>query len=79
MFAKPNFRIFRAGFITKLIFLTIKVFFVVFGFFGVFPIPHMIWINGFDFMWPILWRELLMGACYVVGAVIYSARIPGNF
>ena len=67
IFATPRFRVFRA------------VFFLVFGFSAVFPFPHMVYLNGFDFTWPILWKEFLMGGAYTIGAVIYSTRVPERF
>jgi len=64
IFQTPRFRTVRA------------VFFLIFGWFAIFPFPHMILINGFVFMWPFMWRELMMGLTYVFGAVIYSTRFP---
>jgi adiponectin receptor len=66
-FATPRFRIFRAGtmdnelcvvcmsVLIKDLFDIYTGFFLVFGFFAVFPIPHMILLEGFTFIWPVLW------------------------
>jgi predicted membrane channel-forming protein YqfA (hemolysin III family) len=63
-------------------------FFLLFGFFAgmqheilslitvVFPVPHMALLVGFGTIWPVIWRESIMGFCYTVGAIIYVTRIP---
>jgi len=64
VFATPRFRVVRT------------VFFIIFGWFAVFPMPHMAFLFGFALMWPLMWRELIMGITYVLGAVVYSTRVP---
>lgn len=54
-------------------------FFLVFGFFAVFPVPHLLYLNGIENMLPILGLEALMGALYTIGALIYSSRIPERY
>jgi len=67
IFSTPRYRVVRAGF------------FVGFGLYAIFPLPHMIYLNGFSFVWPVLWRECIMGALYILGALIYGSRIPERF
>jgi len=67
IFSTPRFRVFRA------------VFFVVFGCFAIFPVPHMVALLGWQYMWPLFWKELLVGASYILGAAIYSSRVPERF
>jgi len=67
IFSTSKYRLVRTGF------------FLVFGFFAIFPLPHMFLVEGFDFTWPLFWRELVMGALYVVGAFFYGSRVPERF
>jgi len=64
IFSTPRYRVVRAAF------------FLVFGLFAVIPMPHLLFVNDIVFTQPILWREVLMGTLYVVGALIYASRIP---
>lgn len=63
-FAQPRFHVTRA------------IFFVSFGLSCVAPLPHLIYLNGIDWVWPLLWRELIMGTFYIIGAVVYATRFP---
>jgi len=63
-FSSSRFRVIRTGF------------FLMFGFFAVFPVPHMALLVGFKTIWPVIWRESIMGLCYTLGAIIYVTRIP---
>lgn len=60
----PRFRVFRA------------IFFVIFGLYIVIPMPHIIYLMGFAFIWPILWRLSVMGLLYIFGAGFYASRCP---
>jgi len=52
-------------------------FFLLFGFFAVFPLPHMaLVLPHTDFIWSFLGKEALMGFLYVMGAVVYLTRVP---
>eukprot|EP01119_Soliformovum_irregulare_P002562 TRINITY_DN1280_c0_g1_i1.p1 TRINITY_DN1280_c0_g1~~TRINITY_DN1280_c0_g1_i1.p1 ORF type:complete len:308 (+),score=43.51 TRINITY_DN1280_c0_g1_i1:140-925(+) len=64
MFASARFRVFRT------------VFFLIFGFFAVIPVPHMLILNGISTWWPVLLGLIVMGSLYTIGAVIYSTRVP---
>lgn len=56
------------------------VIFIALGLFGVFlPIPHGIYLYGFDFMWPIIWRLAIMGITYISGALIYVFKAPERY
>eukprot|EP01133_Synstelium_polycarpum_P002606 gene2606-2992_t len=52
------------------------VFFIVFGFFIVIPMPHILAIESIAYIWPVFWRLLIMGGIYVAGATIYATRCP---
>jgi len=67
IFSTPRYRVIRT------------VFFIVFGGYAVIPLPHMIYLSGFTAVWPVIWRESLMGALYITGAVIYGSRIPERY
>jgi len=67
VFASANFRVFRAAF------------FVVFGSFAVFPLPHLWYVNEPDFVWPLIWGEAMMGSCYILGVVVYASRFPESY
>jgi len=67
IFSTSAYRLVRTGF------------FLAFGFFAIFPIPHMIYLVGWDLISPIFLRELLMGSLYVMGVFIYGSRIPERF
>lgn len=60
----PRFRVFRA------------VFFVLFGLYIVIPMPHIVYLMGFAYIWPITWRLAVMGLLYVSGAGFYASRCP---
>jgi len=64
VFATPRYRVIRT------------VFFVCFGCFAVFPVPHLWMSNGWGNFWPIMMGELLMGSLYIIGCVFYATRIP---
>jgi len=64
VFATPRFRTLRTGF------------FLVFGLFAVIPLPHLAILNGISKLGPLIWREAVMGASYVIGALVYLSRIP---
>jgi len=64
IFSSPRFRVIRV------------VFFIMIGFFAVFPLPHLWVLAGTKLVWPVAWREMIMGALYVMGAIIYATRIP---
>jgi predicted membrane channel-forming protein YqfA (hemolysin III family) len=71
VFSTPRYRLIRAGMnmttcIVK-VDITISGFFLCFGFFGIFPIPHMFFVNDIEFARPIFWREVIMGSLYVIG------------
>jgi len=63
-FQGPKYRTFRA------------VFFIIFGMYIIIPLPHMLYLLGFDYVWPIVWRLAIMGALYITGAIIYAKRCP---
>lgn len=66
IFSSPRFRVVRT------------VFFLLFGFFAVFPVPHLIALNDkhSEEFWPVFVGLATMGALYTIGAIIYSTRIP---
>jgi len=64
IFSTPKFRTVRA------------VFYVVFGLSAVVPVPHLMFMTSFEFVFPIAWREALLGALYIFGAFVYSIRFP---
>lgn len=53
--------------------------FIGMGAFGIFPIPHAIYLNGWDKVAPIMIGLALMGALYVGGALLYGFQIPERF
>jgi len=63
-FQAPKFRTFRA------------LFFIIFAAYIIFPLPHMVYLMGFKFMWPMMWRLFVMGGLYITGAFIYAKRCP---
>jgi len=67
VFATPRFRIVRT------------VFFIIFGSFAIFPIPHLWVLNGLKYFWPIILGELAMGSLYLIGAIFYSSRVPERY
>ncbi|KYQ91030.1 hypothetical protein DLAC_07930 [Tieghemostelium lacteum] len=64
IFQTHRFRTFRA------------VFFIIFGFYIIIPLPHLWVLKGFSYFAPVLWRLMLMGSIYISGATIYSTRCP---
>jgi adiponectin receptor len=64
VFSTPRFRNFRL------------CLFIAFGFFGVFPIPHQIYLVGWAHVSDAVYRELAMGSLYLIGAVFYQTRYP---
>ncbi|GAM17711.1 hypothetical protein SAMD00019534_008860 [Acytostelium subglobosum LB1] len=52
------------------------IFFIVFGFFILIPLPQIIALEGIAYVWPAFWRLSLVGASYVIGATIYASRCP---
>lgn len=67
VFSTARFRVVRA------------LFFIAFGFFAIFPVPHLLIINGWYRLWPVFVGLTLMGVLYVTGAAFYSSRIPERF
>jgi len=63
-FQTYRFRVFRA------------VFFIIFGLYILIPLPHIWHLESFAYIWPILWRLMIMGSIYIAGAIIYSLRYP---
>jgi len=51
-------------------------FFLMFGGYGLIPLPHLIYLEGFSTLWPLLWRILILGGLYVVGVGFYSSQFP---
>jgi len=68
VFSTPRFRVTRT------------VFFVIFGCFAVFPVPHMWLLGGLTTeFWEIVIGEVFMGSLYLIGAFFYSSRIPERY
>jgi adiponectin receptor len=64
VFATPRFRVLRA------------VFYIIFGFYALIPLPHFAIINGWQALLSLIWREGILGALYIIGAVFYASRFP---
>ncbi|EGC34146.1 hypothetical protein DICPUDRAFT_153704 [Dictyostelium purpureum] len=52
------------------------LFFIGFGLFIVVPLPQVWAQHGIEYFWPILYRLMLMGSLYIIGAAIYATRYP---
>jgi len=64
IFSTARFRVARA------------CFYIAFGLFAVIPMPHLSFLIGIKVTWSIIWRESIVGACYITGAIVYMSRIP---
>lgn len=53
--------------------------FVGLGVFGILPLPHAVYLCGFEEIWPFIWRLALMGSLYLGGAAIYLFKFPERF
>jgi len=64
VFSTPRFRVPRT------------LFYIIFGCFAIFPVPHLSILNQMKDFYPVILAEILMGSLYIIGAVFYSTRIP---
>lgn len=79
VFATPRFRLARTCLLLFNVQLNLTVFFVGFGCFAIFPVPHLWITNGWGNFWPIMLLELAMGSLYIIGCVFYATRIPERY
>lgn len=57
-------------------FLFSLVFYIIFGLYAVIPSPHIALDSDYEVVLLVLWKEIILGALYIGGAVIYSTRFP---